>query len=124
MNTCSDISENERQAQDELVALAEGMLGGSLSFFEGSARVVGLWASLGKIEERDKDFDAFAVIASETDHLPLAAAKQLWAAESLERLAPEYERTEQWALGFAPQACKNLVARFQLGSSYPEAPHA
>ena len=124
MITSSNISEDERQAQDELAALAESMLQGSLSFFEGAVRVVALRASVGKIDERDEDFRAFALTESESDHLPLSSAKQLWDPESLERLATEYERTERWALSFAPQACKNLIARFQrdrLGHASPRA---
>ena len=33
---------------------------------------------VGGVDDRDADFDVFALIASETDHLPLAEQRPLW----------------------------------------------
>jgi hypothetical protein len=32
-------------------------------------------------------------------------------------LAPEFVRTEEWASSFAPDACKNIIARFSVHDS-------
>ena len=74
-----------------------------------------MWAlqsQVGGLDDRDADFDAFAVIASETDHLPLENQRPLWSRSAIERLAPEFKRTEEWAAEFAPEACRNIIARF------------
>src|SRR5579871_727991 len=98
--------------RNRLVALVQAMLDGELSFFEGSAKVLAIKGQLSGIADRDPDFDAFAVICSETDHLPLEAQRSLWSPSALAELEPEFRRTEQWAKSFALPACKNLIARF------------
>ncbi len=70
---------------------------------------------LGGVVDKDPDFDTFVVIQSETDHLPLKAQWSLWALTALAELKPEFWRTEEWAKSFAPQACRNLIARFAAG---------
>lgn len=96
----------------QLVALAQAMLAQKLSFFEGASQVLILRRSLSGIADDDPDFKVFAVIQSETDHLPGEAQRPLWSASALEALKPEFLRTEEWAKCFAEQACKNLIARF------------
>lgn len=106
------INDLEAKARKELVALAEEMIDGRLSFFEGAPKVLALKESIGGIADRDRDFDAFVVISSETDHLPLEVHRHRWLPKALNKLAPEFEKTEQWAKGFAPEACRNLIGRF------------
>jgi hypothetical protein len=106
------INQLEAEARQSLVAIAQAMLTGELSFFEGALRVLRLKAAVGGVADRDQDFDAFVLIESETDHLPLKAQHHLWNAEALAKLGPEFQRTEAWAAGFAPAACRSLVGRF------------
>lgn len=108
------MNENETIARRRLVALAQAMLDGNLSFFEGAVQVLAIKNQLGRVTERDPDFDVFLAIRSETDHLPLEEQRSLWAPEALERLEPEFKRTEEWARSFAPVACRNLIARFSI----------
>ncbi|OIQ89979.1 hypothetical protein GALL_281170 [mine drainage metagenome] len=108
------MNENEMMERRKLVELARAMLDGKLSFFEGAVHVQSIRNRLVSIAERDPDFDAFLVIISETDHLPLEAQRPLWAPEALAQLESEFKRTEEWARSFAPQACRNLIARFEL----------
>jgi hypothetical protein len=102
----------EAQAREALVALASAMLDGQLSYFEGAVQVLRLRSVVGGISDRDPDFDAFVLIESETDHLPLKAQQHLCNAKSLRDLQPDFERTEVWASGFAPAACRGLIDRF------------
>jgi hypothetical protein len=88
------------------------MLAGELSFMEGAVEVASLRTQIGGLADRDEDFDAFVVISSETDHLPLQAQRHLWSERALASLAPDLERVQQWASGFAPQSCMNLITRF------------
>lgn len=107
------MNEVEALARRSLVSLAQAMLDGNLSFFEGAAQVLALKNQIGGIEDTDPDFNAFVAIASETDHLPLKKVHSLWSPEALKRLEPEFSQTEEWASSFAPFACKNLIARFK-----------
>ncbi|GAB3627897.1 hypothetical protein PTE30175_04468 [Pandoraea terrae] len=106
------MNEGEILERSRLVSLAQAMLDGKLSFFEGAVQVLAIKNRMGRIAGGDPDFDAFVAIQSETDHLPLQAQWSLWAPEALARLEPEFKRTEEWARAFAPQACRKLIARF------------
>lgn len=106
------INDLESSAREKLVSLAKEMINGELSYFEGAPKVHALKESIGGIADRDTDFDAFEVISSETDHLPLEAQRHLWSPSALAALVPEFEKTEQWASEFAPKACQNLIGRF------------
>ncbi|ASW03548.1 hypothetical protein [Paraburkholderia aromaticivorans] len=106
------MNEREMMERRRLVEVTHAMLDGKLSFLEGAVQVHAIKNRLIGIAERDPDFGAFLLIMSETDHLPLEAQRPLWAPEALARLEPELKRTEEWARSFAPQACRNLIARF------------
>jgi hypothetical protein len=104
--------ESELEARRQVVALATEMLAGRLNYFEGASRIWALQSQVGGLGDRDPDFDAFALINSETDHLPLEKQKSLWSLSAIERLTPEFKRTEEWAAEFAPDACRNIISRF------------
>ncbi|WP_423760468.1 DUF2489 domain-containing protein [Burkholderia sp. NLJ2] len=108
---------NEREMLDRnlLASLAQAMLDGNQSFFEGAVQVLAIKSRLSGIADRDPDFDAFVAIQSETDHLPLKAQRSLWSPSALAALEPEFRRTEEWAKPFASLACKNLIVRFGTG---------
>jgi len=109
------LNDEERKARSLLVAAAREMLSGELSFHEGSAVVLRLRYQLGGVLDFDEDFNAFVAIGSESDHLPLKAQRPLWDQAALERIAPEYESVEEWAMSFAPLACEKLIGRFTNG---------
>jgi hypothetical protein len=109
------LTEEEQEARSLLVAAAREMLSGELSYHEGSVVVLRLRSRVGGVVDFDEDFNAFVVIESETDHLPLKAQHPLWDQAALTRMAPEYESVEEWARGFAPLACENLIGRFANG---------
>src|SRR5260221_14461694 len=104
--------DGEYLARRAIVTLAQEMLVGRLSYFEGAPRICSLRSQIHGIAERDPDFDAFTLIASETDHLPLEAQRHLWSPAAIDRLRPDFVRTEKWASEFAPGACRNLITRF------------
>lgn len=100
-------------ARQHLLELVRAMLDGQLSYFEGAAQVLDIDRRLLGVSERDSDFDKFVLIRSETDHLPLKQQQSLWSADALERLRDEFKQTEVWAQSFAPEACRNLIVRFE-----------
>ena len=104
-------SEFEAGERQKLVALCHAMLAGEMSFFEGAARVCSLRHNIG-VPEDDSDLQAFVLIESETDHLPLKDIQHRWSSEALQSLQPELEKTEVWAKPFALRACENLIKRF------------
>jgi hypothetical protein len=112
MSDSPALNEMEVEAREELLALASAMLDGKVSFFEGAAEILRLKSKVGGVSDCDPDFDAFVVIQSGTDHLPLQAQRPLWNADALVELQSQYERTEIWAADFAPAACRVLIGRF------------
>ncbi|WP_213304756.1 DUF2489 domain-containing protein [Paraburkholderia sacchari] len=106
------MTEQEILARRSLVAIAQAMLDGKLPFLEGAVRVLAIRNQLSEIADRDPDFDVFVVIRSETDHLPLEEQRSMWLPEALDRLESEIKQSEEWAQSFAPQACRNLIERF------------
>lgn len=107
------MNDEEVLARQRLVAVAQAMLDGDLSFLEGAARVLATREMLRGLGDRDPDIDVFVVIRSETDHLPLKEHQPHWSSEALAGLKPEIQQSEEWASSFAPQACKNLIERFK-----------
>ncbi len=47
-----------------------------------------------------------------TDHLPLDSQKHLWSEKALEKLEPEYIKTEEWASTFAKKSCKDIITKY------------
>ncbi|CAG9267560.1 DUF2489 domain-containing protein [Paraburkholderia unamae] len=108
------MTEQEILARRSLVDIAQAMLDGKLPFLEGAVQVLAIRSQLSGIADRDPDFDVFVVIHSETDHLPLEEQRSMWLPEALDRLDPEIKQSEEWARSFAPQACRNLIERFNI----------
>ncbi len=106
------LNEHEAKARIAIVTLSTAMLAGTVSYFEGASALLRFRHAIGGIGDHDQDFGAFFAIQSKTDHLPLSAQCHLWNPEALARLSSEFQEVEQWAAGFAPEACKNLIARF------------
>jgi len=106
-------NEYEEEARRSLVHLAQSMTRRELSFFEGAVQILRLRNGIGGIQDRDDDFDAFVVIESETDHLPLNAQRSLWSPQALKKLEPEFKQIEVWARSFGDEACAKLIDRFQ-----------
>lgn len=105
----------EVAARNQLVQIVQAMLKNQISFFEGAKVVFQLRRQIGGVLESDPDFNAFVAIYSETDHLPYEAQRHLWSPDALAKLESEYEKTELWAVSFAPEACQNLLSRFGGG---------
>jgi hypothetical protein len=76
-------------ARGQVVALAKAMLAGHLPCIEGVYQICRLRSRIEGIAHRDSDFDAFGVIESETDALPLQAQRHLWSKLSLTVRAQE-----------------------------------
>lgn|ERR1700754_3135028 len=106
------MDERETLERSRLVSVAQAMLDGNLSFFEGARQVLAIKSRLSGLADRDPDFDVFVAIQSETDHLPLNEYRSLWSSSALAALEPEFLRTEEWARPFASLASRNLIARF------------
>jgi hypothetical protein len=108
-------TESDIGARRNIVALAKSMLSGELQYIEGADRICKLRAQFHESLIQDEDIMAFVLISSETDHLPLQAQRHLWSPAALANLESDFERVQAWAETFAPQACKNLIARFSNG---------
>jgi hypothetical protein len=108
----------ESAARRRVVALAEQMLSGRITYLEGAAQLVLLEHAVGDIavgegDSHDPDFEPFWLITREASHLPLEQQRPLWSAGALARLAPELSSREAWAKSVATGACTNLMQRYR-----------
>ncbi|MEX1220479.1 MAG: DUF2489 domain-containing protein [Idiomarina sp.] len=91
--------------------VARGMIEGSTDYLEGSIELSSLRFEVG-LPEDDKDFLAFAEVASEVDHLPIGAPRQYWSQEALKRHEPEIQQSTNWAKELSWSQCESIVRRF------------
>jgi len=94
------------------------MIAGELSFLRGAQMVLAHQRDA-QIPEDDPDLAAFALIASETDHLPIGDQSTYWASEALKERESDLGRAEEWARCAAESAAHDLLARFvrRVGST-------
>lgn len=64
-------------------------------------------------DARDEDWDVFASIDSETDHLPLEEDRKNWAPEALARKDIEIKEAEDFFRPRAVEAAQNLLRRYE-----------
>ena len=68
------------------------------------------------VDDRDDpDLEAFTLIASETDHLPIGSERDRWSRAALAEKQPKIAEAERWAKGVGLEACRNVAARFGSG---------
>jgi hypothetical protein len=101
-------------ARRTIVAFAQDMLAGRLSYIEGARKIIRAW-SAARLDGRDADVLPFHGIDSETDALPFGEMRAHWQVGALEALQPEIDEKEAWARQFGELHCRNLVARFSGG---------
>jgi hypothetical protein len=87
------------------------MRAGRLSFIEG-ARLICDLRGTSRLDVEDPDVQAFVVIESETDALPVGALRELWAPEALDAIQPRLAASEAWAKTIGEAACESFIRRF------------
>lgn len=104
----------------KMVEAARAMLRGELSFLEGARLIVALGRDAG-LMHGDKNIVPFVSVESQTDHLPLGDQRQHWQAAALTTLRPEIDRWEAFARKSLRKSCRDLIKRFEVGSTSCEA---
>ena len=84
------------------------MLGGGLSYIEGSRLICRLLESA-KLERLEPPFVTFVAIESETDNVPVGKFKDQWHPEAKIRLDQEWENAEQYAKNMGEAACRGAL---------------
>lgn len=97
--------------REQVVRTARAMLGGQLSYLEGTRTLVALRHEAA-VKDDDADLMVFVAIDSETDALPIGHVREHWDKEALARLEPEIRAAEAWAKKFGADACAALIGRF------------
>ncbi len=106
-NFIARLKKFEVKARFELVALAQAMLDGEVTFFEGSRHVLALKEQISDLVGDDPDFLTFVVILS------LAEKDSFQSTEISMHPYSEFKSAEEWAKSFAPKACENLIVHFK-----------
>ena len=102
-----DVAGNRRRAAE----LASQILAGTVDVLEAAIEMHRLRWQV-DVPENDPDFEAFTLVESETDALPIGRQREYWATEALARKESELARSRKWALTTLEQECRNIVARF------------
>ncbi len=91
--------------------LARQIVAGEIDVLDGACKVAALHHEV-EVDDSDEDFMTFALVSSETDHLPIGVEALNWSNEALVRKEPELKRAREWANQMVRAACANLIARF------------
>ena len=96
-----------RSMRVKAVEVAQAMLSGKVSFFEGAVSIPNPLEP-GEDQECENAFEVFALIRSETDSLPITDRK-FWSAEALQRKEAEIAAAESWARNIGTEACNIII---------------
>jgi hypothetical protein len=100
----------DAEIRDQIISTANAMIDGSMCFIEGSRRIRSL--SFETDDPKDRLFDLFIQLESETDDLPVGDERQYWAREALERAD---KRANEMCDSYREsmfEACHALIAAF------------
>jgi hypothetical protein len=104
------MSDTERLlARDKLGEALSQMMGGNLSFIEGSRIVNGLTEAAG-YDRLSEPFVAFVAIDSETDAVPIGKVRDLWHPDAVAKHTDEWCQSEAWAKQVGEPACREALA--------------
>jgi hypothetical protein len=79
-----------RSIHSQIVATAQAMLNREISCLAGTRKLAALRHDAG-VRDDDPDFMVFVAIDSDTDALPIGAARAYWREDALARLEPEIQ---------------------------------
>lgn len=97
-----------QQCRDRIAETAQSMLKGERSYIEGSRLICDL-LDRARLDRLEEPFDAFVVIESETDAVPVGERREGWHPEAKIKLAPEWLRAENYAETVGDPACREAI---------------
>jgi hypothetical protein len=98
-------------ARKRTLAIVREILSDQRDVLLGARELSALRFAVG-VPEDDPDFLCFVGIESETDALPLGAARSTWSQEALAGKDLEIDRARQWAREVGQAALENVLRRF------------
>lgn len=105
------MSDEIGESRKQIANFAASALQGEISYIIASRRIVEL-ARAAKLSG-DPDIEAFELVSSDTDHLPVEPRiRALWLPSALEKLQPEIDEAEAWARDAVKKGCRSLTRRF------------
>lgn len=97
----------------KVAEVCSGMLARSIPVLEGCQTLSSLREGA-EVGERDADFEVFALVASETEGLPVGEVRKHWAAGALRQSEQEIQSAVEWAEPLVFPACKAIIGRFEV----------
>jgi hypothetical protein len=101
-------------ARHSAVEAARDILDGRTALIEGCVSLARLGHDLVPNWAGDPDFRIFGVVASDTDHFPIGAARVHWSPAALEREDAKIATYEASVREEVFKAYRNVIARFPL----------
>lgn len=102
----------QRELRSEVATIARGISLRTTPFLDGSRRIASLRFDVAGCEH-DEDFMLFAVIDSETDHIPKESAREFCSPNWLEQCDLEIQETWVFYESQVKASCERLCARFE-----------
>jgi hypothetical protein len=95
-------------AREKLIETLEQMMGGKLSFIDGT-RIVRRLIETAGYDPLSEPFVAFVAIDSETDAVPTGKVRDLWQPDAVAKHAKEWSQSEAWAKQAGEPACREAL---------------
>jgi hypothetical protein len=112
MTLLNSLNEAQTRAwREHMVAALTELRDGQVSFVEGVRRVL---AIANESHERDREFDLFAAIDSETDHLPPTRARTACSPEWLAKCDEEAKQVQQSCQARVSALIEKLLTKYSL----------
>jgi hypothetical protein len=97
-----------------IVREAHGVLDGGADLLDASCKIYSYMSRLG-FDRGDPDFNVFAGIETEIDHLPIGAERENWASDALDRKEQEVQAARAWAESVGGlEACRSVISSFSI----------
>ncbi len=91
---------------------ARSVLDGDADLLDASCKIYEYMSRVG-FDRNDPDFNIFACIETEIDHLPIGAERENWATDALLQKEQEMQTAREWAERIGGlEACRSLISRF------------
>ena len=100
-------------AREKLIETLEAMMGGKLSFIEGS-RIVSRLIETAGYDRLSDPLVTFVAIDSETDAVPMGQVRDLWHPDAVAKHEKKWSQSEAWAKQVGEPACPEALKLLRL----------
>ena len=109
---------HQTELEQVAISISKKVLNGELGVIAGSMKLSEMRMDLNK--ENDPTYDIFALVSSETDHLPTGSSRKYWNSEALRIKDAEIKQIEDLRRSDVLEACKTICLSEPQGAIQSE----